>query len=118
MDWNQKLGRRSFPWIVVGIAALAALPVGLFVWCLTAVEYAKNPPSCYGLGWGCSLDPTSSGVVGGILWLVGVGAVAVALVITELFWKQIAVLRSVVVLIVTCVGALWLLGSALSVVAG
>lgn len=92
--------RRSFPWaVVVAIAAFAPI-VGVLAWLLIAAEHRVDPPTCYGIGWGCTLDATSSGVAAGFFWLVATAAVAAALAITEFFWARVAVARSIVLLVV------------------
>lgn len=103
---REKLERRWFPWAITGVLALAAAPFGLLARAGAILEYQQNPPACYGLGWGCTLSPNDIGVVMGVIWLVGVGAAASVLVVSELVWKHVALARSIFMLIFAGLGAI------------
>ena len=46
-------------------AGWAALSVAL-VWGVTGMEQSRNPPSCYGIGWGCTPDPGGAALLFGV----------------------------------------------------
>ena len=92
---RSRLQRRSFPWIVVGALVVAAVPLGWLAKVVTAASYRDSPPPCFGLGWGCSFSPGDVGVLMGIFWLIAVASLAALLLISEFFWRRVAVARSV-----------------------
>ncbi|MDP9068469.1 MAG: hypothetical protein M3N53_09050 [Actinomycetota bacterium] len=73
-----------------------AVPAALLAILGTWLEHRVNPPTCYGIGWGCTLDAGGAGFFVGFFWLYACGCVALALGITELFWHKVVVLRSLV----------------------
>lgn len=64
------------------------------------LQYHESPPPCYGIGWGCSLDPGTSGAVSAFFWFFALGWVALAMALTELFWQRVALVRSILALVV------------------
>jgi hypothetical protein len=88
---HQRMSTRLFPWLIVGVLVALTLPVGLLGMESVAAQYREDPPSCYGIGWGCSLDAETSGFLAAILWGVGTLAFTGVLLLTEFFWKRIAV---------------------------
>ena len=106
-SWTPLLRRRSTPWFlyagVVALAVVATLAVGA----ATATEQAADPPTCFGLGWGCEPDPASVMAFFALLlagpYVVVSGA---ALAVSELAGERFATARSVGVLVVLAVGAL------------
>ena len=96
---KERFARRSFPWAVIAMAALSAIPLGMFAMVATYLRYQAEPPTCFGIGWGCSLKPTDTGIVVGVIWLFAVACWAGLILITELFWRRVAVVRSVATLI-------------------
>ena len=63
---------------------------------LAYLFYAQNPPPCYGLGFGCSLDPAGAGFFYGlVLALPAVGGLLLALLAAGLLappqWRMGAV---------------------------
>lgn len=66
-----------WPPYVVFVAWLAISVLVLFV--LTARDQAANPPTCHGIGWGCTPDAATT--VALYLMLVALPALAVASVI-------------------------------------
>jgi hypothetical protein len=117
LNWlRSRMDARLFPWSIVGILAALTPLFGWLVRGSTAAGYREDPPSCYGIGWGCKLDPASSGLLAALVWGVGVVAVAGALALTEFFWRRIATARSAFALITLGFGvALMLWASALIV---
>ena len=110
MNLRDRMGQRSFPWRVMAVLAAAALPIGVVAWFATFVVYRAQPPSCYGIGFGCTLSPISVGGLVGGLWLFAMACTAGALLITELFWERVAEARSAAVLVAAVfgiVGAAW-----------
>ena len=101
--FRERLGRRSFPWIVVAALVVAAAPLGFLAKLVTADLYSDNPPPCFGLGWGCSFSPDDVGVLMAIFWLIGVASIAGLLLITEFFWRRVAVARSVATFVLAAV---------------
>lgn len=71
--------------LVACAVSLAAVALALGAVALgTAIEQAAHPPTCFGIGWGCTPDPgTTALLVGG---LVGAPAVAIAWVLTWVGW--------------------------------
>jgi hypothetical protein len=111
---RHRLYRRWFPWSVVGVLAVLAAPVGFLAALTTSLQYEDSPPPCYGIGWGCSLGPGSSGLLMGVFWLFVVACLAVLLAVTELFWERVATIRSVTALIVLALGGVWILITAVT----
>lgn len=110
MDQLHKvMTQRWFPWVVLGIAALMALPFRLVTEWSTSAAYADSPPSCYGIGWGCSLSPDDAGMLAAFLWLLALAAVAVILLITEFFWQRVALGRSILSLVAAVLLVAWIL---------
>ena len=104
-DWlGPKLHSRSFPWVVLVIAGALALPVALLVILGTWLEYQESPPTCYGLGWGCTPGPGSTGVFAAVIWGMAWACVAVPMLVSELFWERVATIRSFVALAALVVG--------------
>lgn len=60
----------------LGVVGGWALLVGA-TWLGTEVSHRRNPPSCYGLGWGCTPDAATTAVFAGFLF----GVVAVVLLV-------------------------------------
>ena len=60
------------------VLAVGAVALG------TAIEQAANPPTCFGIGWGCTPDPGTTAFLVG--WIVGAPALAVAWVLTWGGW--------------------------------
>lgn len=96
--------RRWFPWMVIGLLVLAAIPLGGIAMIATSVSYSEQPPPCYGLGWGCELSPSDVGVIMAVMWLVWVGGESVLLLVSEMFWRRVAEARSLGVLFVGAIG--------------
>ena len=118
LKFRDHIRRRMFPWLVVGVLAVAAVPLGSLARYLTIVEHSDVPPPCYGLGWGCSLSPGDTGFVMGVLWFVAVAVLAGLLAITEIFWRRVAVVRSIFVLLAAVAGLLAWVYLGLTVVIG
>ena len=58
----------------------AAILVGLgLVVAVTWIDQRANPPTCYGIGWGCVPDSATVGVLSG--FVVGLPAFAVAMLL-------------------------------------
>ena len=106
---RHRLRHRWFPWWVVCVLAALTIPVGLLAALTTSLRYEESPPPCYGIGWGCSLDPGSTGLIAGALWLFGVGCVAALLAVTEFFWERVAVTRSMTALVVLALSGVMML---------
>lgn len=64
--------------LVVAVIALVVVGVA------AAIEQAAHPPTCYGIGFGCTPRPTTRVVVGG--YLVGLPTITVAWVATWAGW--------------------------------
>jgi hypothetical protein len=105
MKWlRRQLDTRPFPWLVLAVLLVMAPVFGLLVWVAASATYQQDPPSCYGIGWGCKLDAGLSGIFWGVAWLVVVAALALVLAVTEFFWQRVAVARSVLLLIALGLG--------------
>lgn len=104
MDAVERLGslmrQRRFPWILVGVCALLGGIVSLLAIAYTARKQAIAPPSCFGIGWGCELDPGSTGAFIVIFWGIGLAWVVGVLGVTELFGPRFTVARSALMLAV------------------
>lgn len=70
--------RRGTPWILYAATWLSVGAAGLAIWAAAALEQARNPPPCHGIGWGCSLEPAESAglalVVLGVPYLVALAS--------------------------------------------
>jgi hypothetical protein len=66
----------------LGLATLTLVVIGV----ATAIEQAVHPPTCFGLGFGCTPDALSTVVLLGMF--VGAPAVAVAWVLTVVGWAS------------------------------
>jgi hypothetical protein len=64
----------------LGLVVLALLVVGV----ATAIEQRAHPPTCFGIGFGCTPDPSSTAVLLGMF--VGAPLVAVAWLCTAVGW--------------------------------
>lgn len=101
IEWvRSRLGYRWFPWSVVALLLALAPLAGVIGWLATVAQYRDTPPPCYGIGWGCSLSPRVAGLLFGTLWLMSVAVIAAVLSVTELFWRPVAVARSIVLLVI------------------
>lgn len=99
VEWvRPRLRNRLFPWLVVGLTGLLAVPGSLLILLATWLAHQDAPPPCYGLGWGCGPDPGTTGAIAAALWLYALAWVAGTLALTELFWRRVALARSVVAL--------------------
>jgi hypothetical protein len=101
---RHQLDTRSFPWIILAVLLAMAPVFGLLTWAAGSATYQQDPPSCYGIGWGCKLDAGTSGILWAIIWLVVVAALALVLAVSEFFWQRVAVARSVLLLIALAFG--------------
>lgn len=64
---------------VVAVAAgIGAVGAG------TAIEQAAHPPTCYGIGWGCTPDPATMAMFVGMF--VGLPTLAVGVPVTWVGW--------------------------------
>ena len=67
--------------ITAAVAAASGLAVLGAVWAGTAAYQAEHPPTCFGIGWGCELDPASTA---GFMGILIVGPAFVLIVVTLL----------------------------------
>ncbi len=104
--FRERLDRRCFPWVCLGITAVLGVAFTLLSALAAALQYRDAPPSCYGLGWGCVLDPDTVGLLGALVWALVLVPAAAVLTLTELFWQRVALARSVVALLLTVIAVL------------
>ncbi|HEX7166177.1 MAG TPA: hypothetical protein VF230_04265 [Acidimicrobiales bacterium] len=101
----QRLHERWMPWAIwAGLIPMALLTAGAAVMQLW-LDYRTNPPSCYGIGWGCQLSPWA----GGVFWLIIFCAPvivlsAMVLGLAELAGPRFAFARSLMMIAVHVVG--------------
>lgn len=93
MDTTPAAARDRFPdagttWrrpALACLASLAAVAVGVGgVAVGTAIEQTANPPTCYGIGWGCTPDAGTTALLVG--FIVGAPALVVAWTVTWVGW--------------------------------
>ena len=93
--WRERLRQGFVPYAFLG-SALLLTPV--FYWVImigTRIEYSQNPPSCYGLGWGCEFDPETTGLVSAVLYFCFLVVVLVVVALLHLVGRRrLAVARS------------------------
>lgn len=106
---RRRFERRVFPWWVITAAGAMAPLMGVLAWAAVAWDQQKDPPSCEGIGFGCTPGPEFAGVAAAIIWWCGLAVVAISLGVTELFWKRVAIGRSVAVLIALVLGTVYFL---------
>ena len=92
---DQRAVRRAMGRGALVIVASGVLSTLLIIG-LAYLFYAQNPPPCYGLGFGCSLDPAGAGFFYGlVLALPAVGGLLLALLAAGLLapapWRMGAV---------------------------
>ncbi len=97
---RERLRERSFPWFALGAAAVLGIPVSLMMILANWLEFRHSPPTCYGIGWGCTPDPVSIGMFVALAWGFAVACAAGILALTELFWERVATARSILALVV------------------
>lgn len=73
--------------VTAAVAAASGLAVLGAVWAGTAAHQAEHPPTCFGIGWGCTPDPASTA---GLLGIIIVGPAFVVLIATLLISLGIA----------------------------
>lgn len=113
---RNQLGRRWFPWAVLGIVYALGTAHSLLTWLWAWLEYRQNPPNCYGLGWGCSLDPGGAAFFTAFFWSLVLVPATATLALTEFFWRRVAPVRSVLALILLALATLLFLITAGAVV--
>ena len=101
---RQQLERRVFPWWIIATAGVMTPLMGILAWASVAWDQHQDPPTCEGIGWGCTPGPGFAGFFAAIFWLFGLIVATLLLGVTELFWKRVAVGRSVAVLIALALG--------------
>lgn len=82
--------RRATLGVIGGWAALVAA-----TWWGTEVSHRRNPPSCYGIGWGCTPDAATTAVFAGFLFGVVALVLLVVLGVTHVATVDIAERRGV-----------------------
>jgi hypothetical protein len=71
--------------ISAGLAALALVMLALVaVGAVTAIEQHAHPPTCFGIGFGCTPDPFTTALLVGMIF--GAPTVAVAWLVTAVGW--------------------------------
>lgn len=73
--------------VTTALAAASGLAVLGAIWAATAAHQAEHPPTCFGIGWGCTPDPASTAALLGIFV---VGPAFVVLVATLLIGLLVA----------------------------
>lgn len=76
---RNRLSAESLPYAILGGWVIGGA-LAVIVW--TAIDQAAHPPSCSGIGWGCSPDPFTTVVIFGCFvmpYLMAVGAAVVGL---------------------------------------
>lgn len=73
--WTTRVGPALHGVLVVVVAAVAHV---LLVVGTVAVDQHGSPPTCYGLGWGCTPGPVSSGLLWGMFVVVPATVVVIA----------------------------------------
>jgi hypothetical protein len=79
---SPRLWRRpiSASFTVLGLAVLGVVVVGV----ATAIEQYAHPPTCFGIGFGCTPDALSTAVLIG--WFIGAPIAVVAWLFTAVGW--------------------------------
>ena len=95
------LARRWFPWAVVGALVACALPLAALVAFVVDQEQEEDPPTCYGIGFGCVPGPWSTAaLVGMIFYAPVVWGLAALLGVLEIFGRRAQAVRSTLALVV------------------
>ena len=104
-EWlRANVRERGFAWAIAGLMLLLAPIAGFGGMLATSRSYADDPPSCYGLGFGCQVSPGTAGIIFAVIW-AGVAVLAmVGLFITELLWKRSTLARSIAMLSILGIG--------------
>ena len=85
----------------MGVLILAAFPLAALVALVVGLQQAENPPTCYGIGFGCVPGPWSTAaLVGAIFYAPVVASLAGLLALLELSGPRGQTARSLVALVV------------------
>lgn len=90
------LRRIWLPYAVIGVALLATPLVVAMSTAGQRAKYQEEPPPCYGIGWGCNLDPESAGLVTGGAYAVALAGLLLIVGLLQLGGARLALARSIV----------------------
>ena len=95
------------PYAVAFATAVLSLPI---VYLVTYIDQKNTPPPCFGLGWGCTLDPGSTvAFFAALIALPVFLAASVAVAVMGFFGLRTRRARLLVVLVVPVLLLLWVL---------
>jgi len=90
------LRARWLPWATL-LAAAVLTPVAAWLGALAARrEYASDPPSCYGIGWGCDLSPNDQGSLAAIFYVAYLVVLAIVVGLLHHGGNRLAPARALV----------------------
>lgn len=87
------------PWLPYAVIAGALLATPLVVAASAAgqrAKYQEEPPPCYGIGWGCNLDPESVGLLMGGAYVVALTGLLLVVGLLQLGGERLALARTTV----------------------
>lgn len=90
------LRRTWLPYVVIGVAFLATPLVAAASSAGQQAKYQEEPPPCYGIGWGCNLDPESVGLLMGGAYVVALAGLLLIVGLLQLGGARLALARSTV----------------------
>ncbi|MDP9405458.1 MAG: hypothetical protein M3O86_02495 [Actinomycetota bacterium] len=82
------------PALRAGGATLAGLAVHLvLMWAVVAMEQRRNPPTCFGIGFGCTPEPGTTALLWGVIvavpvTLVVLGGAALTAALPDPRWRR------------------------------
>jgi hypothetical protein len=89
------LRRTWLPYAVLGVALVATPLVVAVSAAGQRARYQDEPPPCYGIGWGCSLDPESVGLLMGGAYVVALAGLLLIVGLLHLGGPKLALARSI-----------------------
>ena len=97
-------------WIIAALGTVGALFLGTMTWVGTAEAHRETPPSCYGLGFGCTLPPYQTAMVVVVIFGVWIAGAAAVVALTELFPERfrsppVRIVRTIFALGAVCLTA-------------